>query len=352
MEWKAGRLAEARKVFLEIAEGSTLPGTAERARYLAAWIAEDEGDLAGATESYERLRGARDDSIRQEALFRFAYGLYLTGRHDEAIAAFEVGETGGGGTVERARHRYWKARALRDTGRGAEAAPTFADLAGDAFAGIYALFAVSARGEETFRFLNASSSGETKACGEERGRLWALNPEGGLGGGGRQKVRRAERLTLPGIEYAILEAERVDRAAMRKAIGMADGGTPGLFRYLAGDLGAASRKRRTSPSTRHRGLVDRIQYPLAPDYLGDCDRRSPASTPGPPLRHPPGVAFPVRRPLAGGCRRADAAHAQNGRRGRPEGKDAQTPQEGADATRREHPRWRGVPVTPGQGVRG
>ena len=103
VEWKAGRLAEARREFLEIAEGSTLPGTAERARYLAAWIAEDEGDLVGATESYERLRGARDDSIRQEALFRFAYGLYLTGRHDEAIAAFSVGERAGGGTVERAR---------------------------------------------------------------------------------------------------------------------------------------------------------------------------------------------------------------------------------------------------------
>ena len=116
VEWKAGRLAEARKVFLEIAEGSALPGTSERARYLAAWIAEDEGDLAGATESYERLRGARDDSIRQEALFRFAYDLYLTGRHDEAIAAFSVGEKGDGGTVERARHHYWKARALRDAG--------------------------------------------------------------------------------------------------------------------------------------------------------------------------------------------------------------------------------------------
>ena len=130
IEWKAGRLAEARKEFLEIAEGDALPGTADRARYLAAWIAEDEGDLAGATESYERLSGARDDSIRQEARFRFAYGLYRTGRLGEAIAAFDVGETGGGGSVERARHRYWKARALRDAGRRAEAAPIFADLAG------------------------------------------------------------------------------------------------------------------------------------------------------------------------------------------------------------------------------
>lgn len=275
VEWKAGRLAEARNVFLEIAEGSTLPGTSERARYLAAWIAEDEGDLAGATDSYERLRDARDDSIRQEALFRFAYGLYLTGRHDEAISAFSEGEKGGGGTVERARHHYWKARALRDAGREAEAAPIFADLAGDAFAGIYALFAVSARGEETFRFLNATSTGETKACGEERGLLWARIRKADWGPADAEKVRRAERLTLLGvIDYAVIEAGRVDRAAARKAIGMGDGGAPGLFRYLAGDLKGGINETSNVPlDPMHPGLVDRIQYPLAPEFLADCDRR-------------------------------------------------------------------------------
>ena len=275
MEWKAGRLAEARKVFLEIAEGDTLPGTSERARYLAAWIAEDEGDLAGATDSYERLRGARNDSIRQEALFRFAYGLYRTGRHDEAIAAFSVGETGGGGTVERARHRYWKARALRDAGREAEAAPIFAELAGDAFAGIYAVFAVSARGAEMFRFLNAASTGETKACGEERGRLWARIRKADWGSADAEKVRRAERLTLLGvIDYGVLEAGRVDRAVARKTIGIGDGGAPGLFRYLAGDLRGGINETANVPlDPMHPGLVDRIQYPLAPEFLGDCDRR-------------------------------------------------------------------------------
>ena len=275
VEWKAGRLAEARKEFLEIAEGDALPGTADRARYLAAWIAEDEGDLAGATESFERLRGARDDSIRQEATFRFAYGLYRTGRHDGAIAAFEVGETGGGGTVERARHRYWKARALRDAGRGAEAAPIFADLGGDAFAGIYALFAVSERGAEMFRFLNAPSNGETKACGEERERLWARIRKANWGPSDAEKVRRAERLTVLGVvDYAVLEAERVDRAAARKAIGMGDGGAPGLFRYLAGDLKGGINETSNVPlDPMHPGLVDRIQYPLAPEFLADCDRR-------------------------------------------------------------------------------
>jgi hypothetical protein len=275
VEWKAGRLAEARKEFLEIAEGDALPGTADRARYLAAWIAEDEGDLAGATESFERLRGARDDSIRQEARFRFPYGLYRTGRRDEAIAAFDAGETGGGGSVERARHRYWKARALRDAGRGAEAEPIFADLAGDAFAGIYALFAVSDRGAATFGILNASSTGETKACGEERERLWARIRKADWGPADAEKVRRAERLTRLGvIDYAVLEAERVDRTAARKAIGMGNGGAPGLFRYLAGDLKGGINETSNVPlDPMHPGLVDRIQYPLAPEFLADCDRR-------------------------------------------------------------------------------
>ena len=275
VEWKAGRLAEARREFLEIAEGDALPGTADLARYSAAWIAEDEGDSAGATESFGRLRSAGNDSIRQEALFRYAYGLYRAGRLEEAIAAFEAGEKGGGGTVERARHRYWKARALRDAGRGAEAEPIFADLSADAFSGIYGLFAVSARGGETFRFLDAPSSGETKACGEERDRLWARIREADWGPADASIVRRAERLTLLGVvDYAVLESERVDRAAARKAIGTGDGGAQGLFRYLAGDLKGGIRETANLPLDPERpGLTDRIRYPLAPEFLADCERR-------------------------------------------------------------------------------
>ena len=275
VEWRAGRLPEARKEFLEIAESGAKPGTAERARYLAAWIAEEEGDLAGATESFGRLRGARDDSIRQEALFRFAYGLYREGSLDNAIAAFSAGETGGFGTVERARHRYWKARALRDAGRGAEAERIFADLGGDAFAGIYGIFAVRERGAEAFRFLNVSSTGETKTCGEERERLWARIRRAEWGPADAEKVRRAERLTYLGvIDYAVLEASLVDRVAARKAIGTGDGGAAGLFRYLAGDLKGGIRETSNVPlDPEHPGLTDRIQYPLAPEFLGDCDRR-------------------------------------------------------------------------------
>jgi len=275
IEWKAGRLEEARKEFLEIADGDALPGTADRARYFAAWIAEDEGDVAGATESFGRLRNAGNDSIRRESLFRHAYGLYLLGRHDEAIAAFDAGETGGGGTVEGARHRYWKARALRDAARGAEAEPIFAELAGDASAGIYAIFAASARGADTFRFLDAPSGGGTPACGEERDRLWERIRTADWGTADAEKVRRAERLTLLGVvDYAVLEAERVDRTAARKALGTGDGGAQGLFRYLAGDLKGAIRETASVRLDPERpGLTDQIQYPIAPEFLPDCDRR-------------------------------------------------------------------------------
>jgi len=273
--WKAGRLDEARKEFLEIAEGAARRGTADRARYLAAWIMEDAGDFAGATEEFGRLVRSQDDSTRQEALFRRAYGLFRQERYDEAIVAFAAGEKGGFGTVESARHRYWRARSLREAGRGAEADALFRNLSGDAFAGPYALFASKALGGTPFRILDAPSSGETKACGEERDRLWARLRGADWGPADAEKVRRAERLTLLGAtDYAVLEAERVDRAAARKAIGMGDGGAPGLFRYLAGDLRGGIRETSNVPiDPASPGLVDRIQYPLAPEFLADCDRR-------------------------------------------------------------------------------
>ena len=274
VDWKAGRLADARREFLEIAEGSARPGTADRARYFAATIAEDEGDLVAATEAFGRLRRSGDDSTRQEALFRYAYGLYRQQRYDEAVAAFTAGEAGGFGTVENARHRFWRARALRGAGRTGEADALLAGLSGDAFAGIYALFALRERGGDPFRILNAPSSGETNACGGERDRLWTKVRNAPWSPADAEKVRRAERLVLLGVlDYAILEADRVDRVAARKAIGLADGAAPGMFRYLAGDLKGGIRETGNIPLDPARpGLVDRIQYPLAPEFIGDCDR--------------------------------------------------------------------------------
>jgi len=275
IDWRAGRLEEARKGFLEIADGTARRGTAGRARYLAAWIMEDAGDLAGATEEFGRLVRSPDDSTRQESLFRRAYGLFRLKRYDEAVAAFAAGEQGGFGTVESARHRYWRARSLRAAGRTAEADALFRTLAGDAFSGPYALFASEALGAPPFRILDATSSGETKACGEERERLWARVRAADFDPADAEKVRRAERLTLLGVvDYAVLEASLVDRVASRKALGMGNGGAAGLFRYLAGDLKGAIRETSNVPlDPASPGLVDRIQYPLAPEFLADCDRK-------------------------------------------------------------------------------
>lgn len=274
VEWKAGKLADAKKRFLEIAEGNSRPGTAERARYYAAWISGDEGDVAGATEAFGRLRHAADDRIRQESLFRHAYGLYQQYRFDEAAAAFGAGENGGFGTVEAARHRFWRSRALRWDGRTVEGERVLAELSADPFAGIYALLALKDLGGDPFRLLNAPSSRETSACAREREQLWAKIRGAAWEPADAEKVRRADRLVhLGAVNYAVLEAQRVDRAAARKAVGLSDGGAGGLFRYLAGDLKGAIRETANLPmDPANPGLIDRIQYPLAPEFLTDCDR--------------------------------------------------------------------------------
>ncbi|PWB62604.1 MAG: hypothetical protein C3F14_09685 [Deltaproteobacteria bacterium] len=91
-------------------------------------------------------------------------------------------------------------------------------------------------------------------------------------GAGRFVKDRLIRLGIP--EYAILEAGGIDRVAIRKAIGLPDGGAPGLIRYLAGDLRGAIRETSNVPNDPATvELIDRLQFPLAPDYLGDCDRK-------------------------------------------------------------------------------
>ena len=276
VDWKAGRLKEARVAFLAIAEeGTVRPGTAERARYLAAWIAEEEGDAAAAMDAFGKLRAALDETIRQEAIFRYAFGHYRQKRTAEAIAFFEAGEKTGFSSVEQARHAYWKAKALLEAGQRDEAERMLSLIAVDPGAGPYALFAAKLAGRDPYAMLNAPSSGETTSCGQEKDRLWERVRKAGWGKEDAEKIRRAERLITLGIpEYAILEAGSIGRAAIRKAIGLADGGTPGLIRYLAGDLRGAIRETSNLPNDAATvELIDRIQFPLAPDYVGDCDRK-------------------------------------------------------------------------------
>lgn len=276
VDWRAGRLKEARAALAGIAEGGgALPGTAERARYLGAWIAEDEGDAEAAMDAFGRLRTARDEAIRQESIFRYAFGTYRRQRYAEAIALFEEGARTGFSSVERARHRFWKARALLETGRRDEAAGMLAAISADPGAGPYAMFAARLGGRDPYAMLNAPSSGETASCAQEKDRLWERVLRAGWGKEDAWKVRRVERLIRLGIpEYAILEAGGIDRVAIRKAIGLPDGGAPGLIRYLAGDLRGAIRETSNVPNDPATvELIDRLQFPLAPDYLGDCDRK-------------------------------------------------------------------------------
>ncbi len=275
VEWKAGRSTDARNRFLEIANANVRPGTAERARYQAAWIAEEDGDIEAAVTEFGRLRNAQDESIRQEATFRHAFGLYRLKRYPDAVAAFEKGEKAGFSSVEKARHAYWKARALSESGDADRGRAAMRTLASDPAAGPFALFAARSLGRDPFELLNAPSSGETSACANERAQLWEKIRKADWDEADADKVRRAGRLIELGVaDYAVIEADRIDRAKVRRTIGLVEGGIPALFRYLAGDFRGAIRETSAlSPDPASAGLVDRIQYPLAPQYVGDCDRK-------------------------------------------------------------------------------
>ena len=249
--WKAGRLDEARKEFLEIAEGAARRGTADRARYLAAWIMEDAGDLAGATEEFGRLVRSQDDSTRQEALFRHAYGLFRQKRYDEAIVAFAAGEKGGFGTVESARHRYWRARSLREAGRGAEA---------DACSGISPGTPSPGRTPSSPRRRSEEPpSGSSTPLRAERRRRAARSGIGsGRGCGARIGARRTPRRC--GARNGLLSSARRTMPSSRRSVstarrrGRRSGWETAVRRASSGTLpaisGGGSARRRTSRSIR------------------------------------------------------------------------------------------------------
>ncbi len=273
VEWKAGRTAEARRKFLEIAGSDARPETAERSRYNAAWISEEEEDWETATEQFGKLRRALDDQIRRESVFRHAFGLYRQKRYADAIAAFETGIARESAPVERARRIFWKARVLAASGEEKSGNDLLRTLSVESGAGPYAIFSGMLLGRDPFEMLNAPSSGENAECALEKEELWKTIRGAPWSESDAEIVRRAERLARLGlVEYAILEAERVDQAAVRKATGLTAGGTPGLFRYLAGDLPGAIRETiGVSSDGSATGLIDRLRYPLAPQFLGDCD---------------------------------------------------------------------------------
>jgi soluble lytic murein transglycosylase-like protein len=276
VQWKGGNLSEARRILVAISDNGTCrPPVAERALHLAAWIAEEEGDLPWLTEAFGKLRNAGDETIRAESAFRYGYGLFRSGRFAEAAAVFDAGAGTNRGTVERARHLYWKARSVEALGRKAEAVAGYQRLSSDPGAGIYALFAQAALGRDMWAMPNAPSSLETQQSAVERDRLWDTVRAGGWDKADAAKLSRAERLARMGLlEYSVFEADRIDRAKVRKAVGVAEGGAAGLFRFLAGDLRGALREADRVPTDfESAGLIEKIQFPLAPEMVGDCDRK-------------------------------------------------------------------------------
>jgi soluble lytic murein transglycosylase len=276
VRWRSGDLVEARAAFDNIASsGLCSPAVSARALHLSAWISEEAGDLPRLTETFGRLRTAADETIRQESVFRYAFGLFRLGQFDNAASAFADGARSGRTSVERSRHRYWQARSLEQLGRTAESGALFQRVASDPNAGIYALFALARRGSDPYAMLNSPSSLETRGRGVDRAQLWDTVRRADWGKEDAEKLKRSERLSRMGLlEYAVFEADRVDRTRVRKAVGIAESGTAGFFRYLAGDIrGALQEADRLPTDPDEVGLLEKIQFPLAPEMVGDPDRK-------------------------------------------------------------------------------
>lgn len=275
IDWADGRTADALRRFLAIAKSDAPRDKAELARYQAAWILDGDGDLDAAAEQFGKLLDARDERVRRESAFRHAFELYRQERYARAIPAFARGEEKAASSVERGRYTYWTARALDERGDQERAAALLRGLAADPDAGIFAILADARLGGKPFAMLGAPSSGETASLALQTDGLWESFRGAGWSAENAEKVRRAERLAGLGlVEYAVLEADRVDRGAVVAAAGPRDGATPGLFRYLVGDLRGAIRDTAGVPTPAgDGGLIARLQYPLAPQYLGDCDAK-------------------------------------------------------------------------------
>jgi len=275
VDWKAGRTPDARGKFLEIAGRGDPPEIAERSRYQAAWIYLEEENLPAATEEFGKLAAAGDEQTRRESIFRHAFGLYRQKRYEEAISAFEAGEKLFDSPVEQARHAYWRGRALEEAGEEERGKALFETLSADPAAGPFALVAALRLGRDPFAMFSAPSSGETVLCEQETETLWERIRAAKWSAEDAVRVRRAERLVRLGLtEYAVLEAERVPAGEVRRVLGVSGGRTPAVFRYLAGDLrGAILDTVGLADGRGPVGLMHRLQYPLAPQYVGNCDEK-------------------------------------------------------------------------------
>ncbi|HET6304032.1 MAG TPA: transglycosylase SLT domain-containing protein [Myxococcota bacterium] len=92
-------------------------GQAERARYVAAILLEDEEPADRAHAHFTALAAdARDPAIRRDARWRLAWGAYRSGRFEEALVELDRLEPLDAEGAARAQVRFWRARALEKRG--------------------------------------------------------------------------------------------------------------------------------------------------------------------------------------------------------------------------------------------
>jgi soluble lytic murein transglycosylase len=270
IDWKAGRLPEARERFLKIAEKSRGTATEAKARHQAALLAEKEGNLSTALEEYARLASAADREIRDEARFRRALCLYGLGRHAEAGSAFlEAARSEG---PDRSRSLYWAGRCLVQGGDRAKAREVLAGLARDPDAGPYAFLARELEGGRAFAV--TADRDARSVDRDDRALLWQ-SLDGALSDAGQRRVLdRTRRLMELGItDYAIWEASFLPDQVLARITAPGIKGAAALFRYLAGDLRGGIRAAATLVKAGLRAeQVESILYPLAPSWMERAEK--------------------------------------------------------------------------------
>jgi TolA-binding protein len=267
IDWRAGRLEEARGRFLKVATGSADRGRSQRARHQSALLAESLGKHQEAAAAFALLTEAQDAEVRQEATFRLGLSLYQQRRYREAVEAF--GHAGPPAPAdESARRLFWRARSLVRDGRGEEGRSLLAGLAADPLAGVYAFLSLEDLGQDPFSVFVLPDKDPVPAC-LSRSELWAAVKRAAWEPDEVRTLGRVERLAALGLgEFAFLEAGNLRDATISRDLGLPQGTSTGVFRFLAGDVRGAIRAVIGLPPGGGSGeVVDKLLYPLLPDLL-------------------------------------------------------------------------------------
>ncbi len=262
VEWRQGLTADARRRFMAVAERWPASAQAESARYQAALIAERANDPS-ASAAFAALATAADGKVRREALFRRGYLLYRRGKYVEAASAFTEGEKAESSPLEKARHAYWRARALKSSGDGKEGEARLAAVAADQGAGPYAFAARWSLGREPFAVL-AAAAAEPPPAVPDHSPLWDHVMSAPWSPPALERLRRARRLAALGLrELALMESAGLAPEAPAGTAERPEAGMKALLSYLAGDLhGAVKEAFKASGDVAPSFSRDNLLYPL------------------------------------------------------------------------------------------